>query len=391
MGIRFARARRATVLVVCIFAFHANVAYAQDDKEDEALPAWLSGALANEDAQTIGTLGLRGLKVMLSSGDSASVQHVEINVTRGLVTGVRLVTSSTLPLEMHGYIPLMRLSEASDTLRTMDDSLSVPLNDVVTYLPSLRHKDHVYAIDDLIVLDAQNLHYSISVDMGLSAMFDFAVYTDAFALLGEAGNGLVQTEATAILHMPYRQTLKSRFAFQQLFSYYGLQFVYKRFDSENKRVSVTDSTIDMLALDRSSFLSAHFVMNIMQVGTGNFAMEYNGGVGYGLSNIEHEDGNSERVTYQKGFITQRIRIRKTPFFGIGLTNQLAYGTIVELNDRHLFDSKNRMIITVGFDFFYRPSGRDNGVFGRISTNTSDDDSYTVLQLGYSSSLNKIGL
>ena len=334
-------------------------------------------------------------KPLLYKGEPFEIEKVELSISNGLLTRVRIFFKNEIICETHksDAIQLYQLNKIISEIKLyniQNDSSMFNLSNIVMYLDEL-DKTNYLPEDELITLknDENNSEKKLFIKTDINSFVDFRIYTDMLALLNKEGNGLVQSEVSSKITIN-SNIIKRHF---YVFNFIEPFFKLSKFDNQYKNQIVSDSlsklSINRLKLNQLSYIDLGFRFNVFKFSLFQHTFDLiNVGMDYKYSDILLKNANEiKTLNTFSSYVETRGQLLKYKNFGFEYAVQAYFQKIQDssIENYNLWDP----YLITEFSLFYHPKANPmNMIFVRFKNMQTglSDDFYSVLQVGYKSKL-----
>lgn len=386
------------LLILFPFGLFAQVDSTFIKKElDEIKTALKEIQSANFSTDTLAVIKLRSRFVKDNTGKSLEIEQVVIYIKNGLIYNSRLFTKEnqiyelqrSIFLEYYNYYINNNSFPKFKNIR--NDSSEILFTDIIDYLYKL-DKQNFRADEKIIILTPTEDENFLSIGTDLNSFIDYRIYSDLFGLLGEEGNGIIQTEVSSSFQF---LDLQLNFGRNRISMFSSLKptFRYSIFDSEfsyQEGFLVQDKLfIEGLEFNKFSFVEIELLLNLYKISYKRLELDYgNIGVDFKYSNVK-TPGSEEQVTLSAYSYFMGIggRLYKYKNYGLDFSFR-AYGQyIVDEKFLQLYSNKYYYSLSK-LSLFYHPYSNSTRMFFlRFKAFSDYDKVFSQLQFGYKSKLN----
>lgn len=344
------------------------------------------------ESDTLAKVILVGNRVKDSKGDSHSVKSVEVYLQNGMFEKSRLYTTGGKIFESNKPLHLQQFKKfaSKSPLRDVSvDSVTIKMRDLVWYVANLDNQNYSPE-DGVYILTPTDTVAHLAVDTNLNSYLDYRLYSDLLGLLGDEGNGLIQTDISSTITYNSFPVAPGMY----VFNYIKPTFKLSKFDSEF-RAQVVPNEPQMIDLNRLqfnqlAFLELGITLNLFKVNLFQHSFDLlNFGADFKYSRVQFgETEETKTLNASALFIETRAQFMKYKNFGFELASQAYFQNI---KDNEVIGSGEYYdYLKTEFSMFYHPNDKaQDKIFLRFQS-FSDylfNDFYTQLQFGYKSQLN----
>ncbi len=263
----------------------------------------------------------------------------------------------------------------------------ISLNEILSYEPLEAY--NLIPDADEIILNSDDSTKTLYTSSDLNTLFNAKIFSDAFGLIGNESNGLIQTEISTKIYVNTKYLHGRKAVF---FNDMDLGLSLMKYDSNDDTILVdfNDTTLNFMKALQTSYTRLGMKLNLFTI---NSKSLYKFNIGYNgyLSNISNYNSTFLLNSLYSEF---KVLLRRNKNFGIeiGLTEYMmcsARGkSDVKLNNHKVF-----YITKPEIQLFWNPKENDkNNFFIRYSTYLNFDDkknNFMQFQLGYSMDIKQL--
>lgn len=324
---------------------------------------------------------------------SITIDKIELKVVDGCFYGVKVFINGDVYLNPSAPIAVTnrRLNKSvdylfySDSNKTKKDSIKFQL----LIKENSNFKPYCPQNIDKVIIDKENLSYTLKKDLSLNSLLDVRFMSDALALFSDEANGIVQTEVKSKFIL-----FRGNWANTGLFfaNYLNIKANYTKLDSAFKTINLLEyNSAEIL---QKSIFSAEIALNAVRCNFFNFKSPHkfytDAGFSFSSNEIQNDDIKSTINSYCF-FIETGINLKLYDELDLNINNRFIRLMSPETKEYNgslteNFINFNRMT----FDLEYhlnKPKTKKLflrlNYFRPINSLSVSDNQFTQIQIGYS--------